>query len=182
MLALIRHPKVAVPPSTCYGRLDVALASHAEIAGIVGQLTPLPQFCLWSSPMRRCVAVSDAIAQAFAIANHLDDRLLEMDFGVWEGLAWSDIPRAELDRWAACPVSFAPSNGESGSSLITRVTKFYDGLRQIPGSHVVVSHGGPLRLLAALALGQAVDLLAPSPALGSVQFIDWSNLEAGCKN
>jgi len=148
----------------------VELASHSDPASIVDQLIGLPKFALWSSPTLRCRAVADAIAAAFDAPVHLDARLLELDFGAWEGLAWSDVPRADLDRWAACPVGFAAPGGETGASLIARVTEFYDDLKREP--HVIVSHGGPLRLLAALAVGRPVDLLAPPPALGSVQVFD----------
>lgn len=171
MLALIRHPAVALPSGRCYGRLDVELADAAAIPPIVERLADMPAFLLWSSPALRCVAVASAIASAFGARCRRDPRLLELDFGVWEGMAWADVPRGDLDRWAACPVGFAPPGGESGASLIARVAAFHADLGQLAGSHVVVAHGGPLRLLAALAHGRPPDLLAPSPALGSVSII-----------
>ncbi len=178
MLVLIRHPPIALPTGICYGRLDIELSPYTDLADIVGRLITLPQLVLWSSPSVRCRVVANAIAAAVGAVVRLDSRLLELDFGVWEGLPWSDVPRAELDRWAACPASFAPPGGESGASLIARVTEFYDSLKQLRGSHVVVSHGGPLRLLAALAAGRRIDLLARPPDLGSVQFIVGSRANA----
>ncbi|MFC7551236.1 hypothetical protein ACFQU7_01395 [Pseudoroseomonas wenyumeiae] len=35
----------------------------------------------------------------------------------------------------------------------------------------MVSHGGPLKVLAALIEGRAVDLLAPAPPLGSCRIL-----------
>ena len=35
----------------------------------------------------------------------------------------------------------------------------------------MVSHGGPLKVLAALLRGQPVDLLAPTPAWGTVEIL-----------
>ncbi len=178
MLVLIRHPPVALPAGTCYGRLDVELSPYTDLADIVGRLTTFPKFVLWSSPSVRCRVVAEAIAAAVGVVVRLDSRLLELDFGVWEGLPWSDVPRAELDRWAACPASFAPPGGESGASLVARVAELYGSLEQLRGAHVVVSHGGPLRLLAALAAGRRIDLLARPPDLGSVQFIVRSRTNA----
>lgn len=166
MLVLIRHPETVLPPGICYGRLDVAVAPDADIAGIVGRLAGVPAFSVWSSPAARC----GAVARGFSQAARFDERLLELDFGEWEGKPWRDVPRQALDDWAAHPGSFAPPGGEGMASLVARVTAFHADIRRLPGPHVVVSHGGPLRVLGALARGRPVDLLAASPPFGSVRF------------
>ena len=166
MLVLIRHPKTVLAPGICYGRLDVALAPDADVAGIVGRLAGLPAFSLWSSPAVRC----GAVARGFGQAIRFDDRLRELDFGEWEGKPWGDVPRSALDEWAAHPGSFTPPGGEGMESLVARVTAFHTDLGTFRGLHVVISHGGPLRVLGALAAGRPIDLLAPSPPFGSVQF------------
>jgi alpha-ribazole phosphatase len=159
----VRHPAALVPPGTCYGRLDLPVLDAASVQDIAARLTGF-RGQVWSSPAQRCRVVADAIG-----AHRLDDRLQELDFGAWEGLPWDDVPRAALDAWAANPATFIPPGGESSAALIVRVTSFYQALG--PGDHVVVTHGGPLRVLGPLARGQPVDLLAPAPALGSVEFI-----------
>jgi alpha-ribazole phosphatase len=163
MIALIRHPPLAVAPGVCYGRHDLAIADMASVAPIAQRVSHL-HGAVWTSPLRRCRIVADAIGQ-----HHIDPRLIEMDFGAWDGLNWDAIPRSQLDAWAADPLGFAPPGGETGASLVARVTSFHAALPA--GDHVIVSHGGPLKVLSALLHGQPVDLLAPSPALGSVTFI-----------
>ncbi len=91
---------------------------------------------------------------------------MELDFGAWEGQRWDDVPRAALDAWAADVWGFAPPRGESGGALVARVRAFHAELPA--GDHVVISHGGPLKVLAALVAGRSVDLLAPPPVTGSV--------------
>jgi alpha-ribazole phosphatase len=135
----------------------------AQVPDIAARLAGV-RALLWSSPAQRCRVVVDAIGPY-----RVDDRLQELDFGTWEGLPWDDVPRAALDAWAAAPAMFAPPGGESGAALIARVTSFYRDLG--PGSHIVVTHGGPLKVLGALARRRPVDLLAPAPSLGSVEFI-----------
>lgn len=154
----MRHPAVRVAPGICYGRLDVALAEPVQPV-----LDQLPTFAgtVWSSPSRRCRRVAEAIGP-----HRVDSRLQELDFGAWEGLPWDAVPREALDAWAADVHGFAPPDGESGAALVARVTRFHAELP--PGDHVVVSHGGPLKVLAALVRGKPVDLLAPALALGSV--------------
>jgi alpha-ribazole phosphatase len=169
VLVLIRHPATVMPPGICHGRMDVSLAPDADLAGIVARLESVPAFSLWSSPAIRCMAVGDAIAEAYGVQVRSDGRLRELDFGEWEGIAWSQVPRTELDRWAACPMGFTPPGGESGAALVDRVSAFHAEIAARAGDHVVVSHGGPLRLLGALACGRAIDLFAAAPELGSVR-------------
>lgn len=164
VIALIRHPPLLIAPGICYGRRDIAIADPASVAPIVARVKGIAG-AVWTSPLHRCRIVADAIGPA-----RVDARLIEMDFGTWDGMAWDAIPRAELDAWAADPLGFAPPGGESGAALVAQVTAFRNSLP--PGDHVVVAHGGPLKVLAALLRGQPVDLLAPSPALGSVTFIE----------
>ena len=102
----------------------------------------------------------------------LDPRLLELDFGDWDGLDWDQVPRAELDRWAADPLFFAPPGGESGSALVERITAVQADLLARNRSCLLVSHGGPLRLLGPMLAGAPPDLLAPAPAMGTLRIVE----------
>ncbi len=63
------------------------------------------------------------------------------------------------------PLSFAPGGGETGLHLIDRVGKFYADLCRDQQDCVVVSHGGPLKILTALLQNTPVDLLAAAPPI-----------------
>jgi alpha-ribazole phosphatase len=168
-VALIRHPAVAIAPGVCYGRLDVALsaAGMAAIPGIVAAVVGLAGACVWTSPARRCVAVAEAIGGTV----RRDDRLLELDFGDWEGVPWDDVPRTALDAWAASPEVFAAPGGESVAALVARVRGFFEVLRGDGRDGVVVTHGGVLKVLRPLLREAAVDLGAAAPELGSVDVV-----------
>ncbi len=168
-LALIRHPKPDIAPGLCYGRLDLALAADASVPDMLAQLGDFRPAAVWASPALRCRAVAEALGTP-----RYDARLLELDFGAWEGMAWDDVPRAALDNWAADPLGFAPPGGESGAALLERVGQFAAVLRQAGEDAVVVAHGGPLRLLPAMLRGEPPDLFAPSQAIGSVMWLDVS--------
>jgi alpha-ribazole phosphatase len=163
VIALIRHPPLAIASGICYGRSDIAIADPASLEPIAAQVRHI-HGTIWTSPLRRCRVLADAIGR-----NRADARLIEMDFGAWDGVPWDDIPRDALDEWAADPLAFAPPGGETGAALVDRVTAFRDALP--PGDHIVVAHGGPLKVLAALLRGQQVDLMVPSVPLGSVTLI-----------
>jgi alpha-ribazole phosphatase len=171
IVALLRHPKPLIENGICYGRLDAPLhpQAEAELASMRHALAGFPASTLWSSPALRCRLSIPALATG--LAPYVDDRLQELDFGDWEGMAWDDVPRHLLDVWATDPWSFAPPGGESGSALVARVTSFHADLVQDGRDCIVLSHGGPLRLLLALLEGKPPDLLAPAPSIGSVTFV-----------
>jgi alpha-ribazole phosphatase len=165
-IVLVRHPAPEIAAGLCYGRLDIPPRADtaAVVAAITVALAGHRLARVWTSPARRCRAVADACGLPLRV----DPRLLELDFGAWEGVAWNTVPRAALDQWAADPSRFAPPGGETGAALLARVVSAYRDLRAAGEDCAVVSHGGPLKLLAALLRGQAPDLLAAAPALGSV--------------
>ncbi len=168
-IALVRHPRSLVAPGVCYGRLDLALRPEgvAEVGRIAEGLAGFGASMVWSSPARRCMAV----AEALGLTVGYDARLLELDFGDWEGMAWDGVDRAALDVWAVSPTEFAPPGGESGEALVARVRSFHAMMREAGEDCVVVSHGGPLKVLRALLRGEAIDLFAAPLALGQVEIV-----------
>ena len=170
-VVLIRHPRPLVEAGICYGRLD--LPEHpdaaAQIQAAMATLRGFTPATLWASPALRCQGMAQALASSLSVPVHHDPRLLEMDFGDWEGLAWDNVPRDALDRWASEPLGFAPPGGETGQALIARVTSFHNEISLHARDCVVVTHGGPLKILRALRAGRAIDLMAPTMALGAVE-------------
>ncbi|MBL8404799.1 MAG: alpha-ribazole phosphatase family protein [Dechloromonas sp.] len=141
-LHLIRHPKPAIEAGICYGRHDCPAVSEFSLATKL--LAELPAgLPLWSSPLIRCRALAERLHPQPVI----DDRLAEMHFGKWEGRRWDDIPRAELDAWAADVAGYAPPGGESPRDLQRRALDFVASLN-VPEA-VIVTHAGVIRTLLA---------------------------------
>lgn len=162
----MRHPAPDIAPGICYGRLDIGLsaAGEASIGPMRESLRASGIGRLVTSPARRCFRLAHALAPTPIV----DARLQELDFGAWEGLAWSTIPRALLDAWAADPSGFTPPGGESAAALTRRVRQACMALLEAGEDCIVVTHGGPLRLMPALLRADAPGLLAPAPPLGSI--------------
>jgi alpha-ribazole phosphatase len=169
-IALIRHLAPLIEPGICYGRLDVAVDPSADeqMRRVASDPGLRGARRVWTSPAIRCRSLADAIARALAVPLSVENRLMELNFGAWEGRAWETIGRTDLDRWGASLLTFAPPGGESGAELIARIRDFHADLRRRQEDCVVVSHGGPLKVLNALLLGKPIDLLAAAPAIGSV--------------
>lgn len=141
-MIFLRHPRLAVAPGLCYGRLDVALAESAadEIAAACNAVEAVPTIV--TSPSTRCLALASALSRRFGRTAKQDARLLELDFGAWEGRPWDEIGRAESDPWAADPWAVAPPGGETFASLHARVAA---ALCEMPAGSLVVTHAGPIR-------------------------------------
>lgn len=143
-LHLIRHPKPLVAQGICYGQLDLA-AENAEAAAAALRTELPPGLPVWSSPLRRCLTLAGLLHPT----PQVDSRLAEMNFGLWEGRPWQDIPRAEIDAWAADVAGYAPPGGESPLALQARALAFADSLKV--DEAVIVTHAGVIRTLLAHA-------------------------------
>jgi alpha-ribazole phosphatase len=150
---LIRHTAPSTAPGTCYGQLDVPLGDRAA-AEIDATLAQLPRVnAVWSSPSQRCARLAAAIAQRDQCVLEYASALKELDFGAWEGLPWSHVPREQSDPWAEDPWNRSPPGGETEQALWQRVSDWYSqSLAQRIGPHAVVAHGGSLRMLRCLVL------------------------------
>jgi alpha-ribazole phosphatase len=147
---LLRHPAVAEGKGRCYGVLDLPLAAPLDDDGLARLRACLPSPCLvWSSPLRRCLDLANALARPDKARVH--PGLREMDFGLWEGMRWADIPRAELDAWAADITGFRPPGGESAQALQARALIALQDIRTHPSPlpRVCVTHAGVIRALLA---------------------------------
>lgn len=158
-IVLIRHPAVALDAGVCYGHSDVALADDAEISASALALklaklrVPSPRV-LMTSPLTRCAALATEIANDFGCALSHDDRLKEMNFGVWETQRWDAIDRALLDDWAANFEHARAHGGESVAQFVARVRAWLDAFAQTRelSPAYVVTHAGVMRVIASVLL------------------------------
>ncbi|PLQ01496.1 histidine phosphatase family protein [Cupriavidus pauculus] len=171
---LIRHAQPEVAAGICYGRLDLALVQPVTpdptqaVAGLA-----LPHRIVTSPAMRARDTTAHLIAGVPDLpAADVDPRLREMDFGTWEGQPWADIPRDALDLWAADLMHACPHGGESPAQAAARVGEWADALDIESDQRLwVVSHAGPMRMLAAHWLG-----------ISLAQTLNWSlGFGATCK-
>jgi alpha-ribazole phosphatase len=61
--------------------------------------------------------------------------------------SWDDIPRAEIDAWAADPVNYCPGGGESVLQMTQRIHSFLQTVSVLKWDTVVIiCHAGTMRL------------------------------------
>lgn len=151
----------------CYGRtdLDVAETFERDAQAVIKNLSR-PDFII-SSPLQRCRKLAERIGHAFDLPMRLDVRLTEMDFGAWEGLAWDNVPRTELDLWAADFMHAKPHGGESVAMLNDRVMEAYAHYSAAPrASYLWVCHAGVIK--AALSRGDTAEDYNTSVDFGDI--------------
>jgi alpha-ribazole phosphatase len=142
------------------GSTDVPLSEAGWQQGrlLAQRLKSIPVEALYSSPMVRTRETARLIGEATGREPEMDDRLVELNYGAWEGRTYEEIKRTDpvtLSAWQADPGRAAPPGGESGEQLIQRVTPFLDAIvsRYTHGNVVVVSHKTVCRLVICHALG-----------------------------
>ncbi|MDD2914443.1 MAG: alpha-ribazole phosphatase [Gallionella sp.] len=149
-LYLIRHTKPDIAPGTCYGQLDIGLTDSFDAeADRVLRWLPSVELIL-TSPLQRAHRLAEHLAHAQHCELRSDARLMEKHFGIWEGKAWNDIARDEIDAWAADVMGYAPPGGESAQQLMQRVQSLLRDVAQLPQQNIaLVAHGGSIRALLA---------------------------------
>jgi alpha-ribazole phosphatase len=107
----------------------------------------------------------------------VDARLVEMDFGRWEGQRWDAIPRAELDSWTANFASHACGGGESVQQVMARVAAAWDeACDQVSQPTAWITHAGVIRVATLLAQGQRQIIRADQWPQAAPAFGGWCQL------
>ena len=169
-LFLVRHTPVVVPAGTCYGRTDVPVddVAFAQMLPNIHAQLPLHAAIL-CSPLSRCLHLAKAL-QALASGRSIavEPNLIEHDFGAWEGKLWDDIPREEIDAWAADYLGYGPPNGESVAAMAERSAAATRYRRRTDVPLIVVSHAGPLAAITARLSGTVLSANTRSQSQGTV--------------
>lgn len=126
-LMLLRHaPVLGLAPGVCYGALDLPAdeSATAATARVIAPQLPAST-SVWTSSRQRTRALGSAIARLRPDLRppQADPRLNEMDFGAWEGQAWSALPASAFDAWMADFAHHRVGGGESVAQLLARVAQ-----------------------------------------------------------
>ncbi len=165
-LLLIRHAKPIVEAGICYGRLDLqADPEHRQALADRLDAQPAPRpVAVYSSPLARClVSAHDMVSRGWP-APRVEPRLVELDFGGWEGVAWKVIGKDAVAQWAADVSGFRPPGGETVRELADRALQFVATLRAgradgtLPDGDVAAfTHAGVMQTLPRVLRGEALD-------------------------
>lgn len=178
-LWIARHAQPLVAPGVCYGALDLLADTAATAASAQRLAAVLPQrLNVRHSPLQRCEQLAHALlALRPDLTLEAAPELVEFNFGIWEGRAWHDIARADIDAWTAQFAHHRPGGGDSLAAMLARVSTALQHAHQHAahsGSDVLwISHAGVARCVQWLlqapqgSLPRADQWPVTAPALGA---------------
>ncbi len=180
VLVLIRHGEsTANAAGLLLGRSDVELTSRGRLqARAAGALLELVCRTV-SSPLRRALDTAAELDLGRPVM--VDERWVEVDYGVLEGRPVGEVPADVWHRWRT-DTGFRPEGGESLAEVSARVGEACaelfaepgEGARSESGDVVVVSHVSPIKAAVAWALGARGPVAARMHlSTGSVTRIRW---------
>lgn len=171
-IIFVRHTAVEVPLGSCYGQKDVPLQKtfKSEASKIVRTLSQRgPWDAVITSPLSRCKDLAQflagcevpddgrgskkSVAMTFPVSYREDARLMELDFGTWEGRLWDELDPKELSPWMEDFVNQSPPRGESFRELAQRAYLGLTGIQDLAETNLhwrrilVVTHAGVIRAL-----------------------------------
>lgn len=172
-LALLRHGETAwTLDKRVQGRTDVALSDRGR-AALATRRLPAQWYLapVVSSPLIRCQQTAAALGLQRVT---IEPRLVEMDWGEWEGRRLAEL-RAELGPAMTANedrgMDFQPPQGESPRLVLERVRPWLVQCAAANCTTLAVTHRGVIRVIFALATGW--DMLGRPPAK-----LDWSALHS----
>ena len=141
MIYIIRHGKTELNKAkVLQGRSNFPLNEEGilqarEAAELLGDVSFSRVF---SSPLTRAVQTAEILAPH--IKPVIDERLIEMDYGPYEGADLTHLPPEILTFFSDFVHNPAPDGMEQLSSVVERAGEFLEDIRQISGDILISTH------------------------------------------
>ena len=151
MIIVVRHGRtVSNASGLLLGRADPPLdeLGEAQAAALAASIPGVD--VVVCSPLAR----TRQTAAAFGVEPVIDERLIELDYGEWDGRPLAEVTAEEWNEWRAS-IDFAPPGGESHASLGRRVREACEEWsdRARTEQVVFVTHVSPIKACVGWALG-----------------------------
>jgi probable phosphoglycerate mutase len=139
--------------------VELSKDGHKQAQVLVPYLSKLKINRIYSSPLTRCIQTIQPYMQLNPDLDfEVDERFIEMDYGLWSGKRLSALARDR--RWRSVqnkPSTFTFPQGESFRSMRKRVDLALTELRREKGVVLIITHGDIIKMSLASALGLPID-------------------------
>ena len=176
---LVRHGEtLATREHRLCGQSDCALSERGR-----RQSKAIVESCVaggdwravYASPLSRCRAMAEAVSERLRIPLSVENDLLEIDHGEWDGRLEVEVKESEPEAYADyCrhPGVFAAPGGENGFHVAARALPVVERIRGAhrSGDVLVVSHEATIRIITCALLGIDIDLYRARLALPVASF------------
>jgi probable phosphomutase (TIGR03848 family) len=185
---LLRHGRsVSNTAHTLAGRtagVDLDEKGLAQAAELVDRVAGLPIRALVRSPLLRCRLTLEPLAEALGLQPVVDDRLSEVDYGLWTGRKLSELVTEPL--WSVVqqqPSAAVFPEGEGLAEVQARaVAAVREHDRRLAAEHggnvlwVACTHGDVIKSVVADALGSHLDsfqrIVADPASMSVIRYTD----------
>lgn len=162
-ILLVRHPETEANIDGRYvGHGDSAYTERgsAQARRLVEEICGFEPVTVWTSPLRRTAEVARAAVAELGCSMVTDDRLIELDFGVAEGLTFEETARRGIAfEFGAVDTPVAPE-GESRRDIYNRTAAVLDEALSCGDERIaVVTHGGVFRSGVVYLLGLGIEAI-----------------------
>jgi len=161
---LIRHARTAWNAERrVQGRTDTPLdeVGRAQAQALAAALRGRQFTAVYTSPLSRAVDTAKQLAIDAGVPLVEDERLLEYDFGAWEGLTFDELSLRYPQQLAESrkrPFTYHVPGAERPEEALRRVADFFAGLTTGgEGPVAVISHTLPIKISIAHLMGLDFD-------------------------
>ena len=141
MIYIIRHGQTEMNSrQVLQGRSDFPLndVGIAQAQKAASDLQGISFERVYTSPLKRAVQTAKIIAPG--IAPLIDDRLIEMDYGPYEGTDLTHLPQEILDFFSDFAHTPAPGGMEQLDSVVKRAGSFLEDIKTLKGDILISTH------------------------------------------
>jgi probable phosphoglycerate mutase len=123
---------------TAKGRLEARNVGNF-LKETVGELD-----LIYCSPIRRCLETAREIQSVAGGMIEENEKLIEANYGAWEGVKRSDIPKGDYEKYVKDQKYMIPDSTDTYSTIQERANSFLEEMLQSPTTHgkrvLVVTH------------------------------------------
>jgi Fructose-2,6-bisphosphatase len=144
---------------------DLTARGRRDARALARRLATVPIDRVLSSPATRAMETAHIVVRGRDLVVEADDRLMELDYGAWEGHTLDEIKSlfpGQYEQYERDPATFDVGGAESGREVAARLQPVIDELlawaevRDDEETCLMVGHSSTNRILLAILLG--VDL------------------------
>lgn len=143
-IVFVRHGRTKINQEGRYGGyldIEISIEGIGDIKKAREFLKDIDFDCVYSSPLKRALQS----AETLGVECIKDERLMEMNFGIFEGLNYSEMCKRypkESKEWENDYINYRIPLGESLNDIYERTVDFIESLDKNHKRVLVITHGG----------------------------------------
>ena len=184
-LIVVRHGEAAGNVERYFqGHADGAISPRGreQLEALAARFESIEFDAIYSSPLTRARQTAEACNRRLQLPINIDERLIEINGGVFEGVRWADLPvrfPEQARLWDGLPHLFHPENGEAMTQVRERISRAALDIAAANEGRtaVIASHGCAIRNLICWAKGWPIERLVEvdwwdNTAMGIIEITD----------